>query len=208
MIDYKGSVDIFPTKVYRFKVDQDLIDKTLSEIDLDGKNPSGGSGGYGILNDPKFSDIQDEVLKITQNLCSPLTSRSKADDWNIVAGWSNIQIPQGKGFSFHNHVDSFVSGVLYLKGSKMSISFRDEPRLVNMCTTFRADYDIVVRHTWNPDITLPVDVGDLILFPSYVLHEPNTNESEEYRVSISYNFMPSRISSEKKLPWTMEFKLC
>ena len=133
MIDYKDSVDIFPTKVYRFKVNQDLIDKTLSEIDIDGKTPSGGSGGYGILNDPKFSDIQNEVLKITQNLCSPLTSRSKADDWNIVAGWSNIQIPQGKGFSFHNHVDSFVSGVLYLKGSKMSISFRDEPRLVNMC---------------------------------------------------------------------------
>ena len=206
MIEYQGSVDIFPTKVYRFKVNQDLIDKTLSEIDLDRKSLSGGSGGYGILNDPKFSDIQDEVLKITQNLCSQLTSRSKADDWNIVAGWSNIQIPQGKGFSFHNHVDSFVSGVLYLKGSKMSISFRDEPRLVNMCTTVKADYDIVVRHTWNPDITLPVDVGDLILFPSYVLHEPNINESEEYRVSISYNFMPSR-TTPKKLPWTMEFKL-
>ena len=201
MIEYQGNVDIFPTTIHKFKVDQDLIDKTLSKIDLDEKTSKG------ILNDPKFSDIQDEVLKIIQKLCSQLTSRSKADDWNIVGGWSNIQKPQGKGFSFHNHIDSFVSGVLYLKGSKMSISFRDEPRLVNMCTTFKADYDIVVRHTWNPDITLPVDVGDLILFPSYVLHEPNINESEEYRVSISYNFMPSRISSEKKLPWTMELRL-
>ena len=201
MIDYKGSVDIFPTKVYRFKVNQDLIDKTLSEIDLDGKTPNG------ILNDPKFSDIQDEVLKITQKLCSHLTIRSKEDDWNIVGGWSNIQRPQDKGFSFHNHTDSFVSGVLYLKGSKMSISFRDEPRLASMCNTWKTDYDIVVRHTWNPDITLPVDVGDLILFPSYVLHEPNTNESEEYRVSISYNFMPSRTDSKKALPWTMELRL-
>ena len=206
MIDYKDSVDIFPTKVYRFKVNQDLIDKTLSEIDIDGKTPSGGSGGYGILNDPKFSDIQNEVLKITQNLCSHVTTLSKEDDWNIVGGWSNIQRHQGKGFSFHNHVDSFVSGVLYLKGSKMSISFRDEPRLVNMCTTVKADYDIVVRHTWNPDITLPVDVGDLILFPSYVLHESNTNESEEMRVSIAYNFLPSRSNWEKP-PWSMNLKL-
>ena len=206
MQDYKGSIDIFPTTIHRFKVNHDLIDKTLSKIDIDEKNKT-SLQNQGILNDPKFSDMQDEVLKISQNLCSQLTSRTKADDWNIVGSWSNIQKPQGEGFSFHNHIDSFVSGVLYLKGSKMSISFRDEPRLPSMCTTYKADYDIVVRHTWNSDITLPVDVGDLILFPSYVLHEPNINESEEYRVSISYNFMPSRTNSEKKLPWSMEFKL-
>ena len=201
MIDYKGSVDIFPTKVYGFKVDQDLIDKTLSEIDLDGKTPNK------ILNDPKFSDIQDEVLKITRKFCSSLSIRSKADDWNIVSGWSNIQKFQDEGFEFHNHVDSFVSCVLYLKGSKMSISFRDEPRIANIIYPLRVNYDIVVRHTWNPDVILPVDVGDLLLFPSYLLHEPNTNESEECRVSISYNLMPSRTNSEKELPWTMEFKL-
>jgi len=201
MIDYKGSVDIFPTKVYGFKVDQDLIDKTLSEIDLDGKTPNK------ILNDPKFSDIQDEVLKITRKFCSPLSIRSKADDWNIVSGWSNIQKFQAEGFDFHNHVDSFVSCVLYLKGSKMSISFRDEPRIANIIYPLRVNYDIVVRHTWNPDVILPVNVGDLLFFPSYLLHEPNTNESEECRVSISYNLMPSRTNSEKELPWTMEFKL-
>ena len=201
MMKYQGALDIFPTQVHKFEVDRDLINKTLLKIDLDEKTSKG------LLNDPEFSDMQDEVLKTTQQLSSNLTSRSNLDDWKVVGSWLNIQKPQGEGFDFHNHIDSFVSGVLYLKGSKMSISFRDEPRLPSMCTTYKADYDIVVRHTWNPDITLPVDVGDLILFPSYVLHEPNINESEEYRVSISYNFMPSRTNSEKKLPWSMEFKL-
>ena len=200
-INYQGKLDIFPTRIHRYKVDQDLIDKTLSEMDLDGKTPNG------ILNDSKFSDIQDEVLKITQKFCSQLSSKSKEDDWNIVSGWSNIQKFQDKGFTFHNHVDSFVSCVLYLKGSKMSISFRDEPRTANMIYPLRVNYEIVVRHTWNPDIILPVNVGDLLIFPSYLLHEPNTNESEECRVSISYNLMPSRTTSEKELPWTMEFKL-
>ena len=200
-ITYQGKLDIFPTRIHRYKVDQNLIDKTLSEIDLDEKTPNG------ILNDPKFSDIQDEVLKITQKFCSQLSSKSKADDWNIVSGWSNIQKFQDKGFTFHNHVDSFVSCVLYLKGSKMSISFRDEPRTANMIYPLRVNYEILVRHTWNPDIILPVNVGDLLIFPSYLLHEPNTNESEECRVSISYNLMPSRTTSEKELPWTMEFKL-
>jgi len=198
---YYGKVDIFPTQVHKFEVDRDLINKTLSEIDLDGKTPNG------ILNDPKFSDIQDEVLKITQKFCSQLSRNSKADDWNIVSGWSNIQKFQDKGFTFHNHVDSFVSCVLYLKGSKMSISFRDEPRMANMTYPHCVDYDIVVRHTWNPDTILPVNVGDLLIFPSYVLHEPNTNESEECRVSISYNLMPSRTNSKEDHLWSMEFKL-
>ena len=49
--------------------------------------------------------------------------------------------------------------------------------------------------------------GQIVIFPSYILHEPNTNESEEYRVSIAYNFMPSRINSKKEYPWTMELRL-
>ncbi len=51
------------------------------------------------------------------------------------------------------------------------------------------------------------EVGDLILFPSYILHQPNKNESEEMRVSIAYNFLPSRINLKDKPPWTMELNL-
>ena len=202
MMKYHGTLDIFPTQVHKFKVDQNLIDKTLSNIDLEGELDY-----MEVFNDPKFSDIQDEVLKTTQKFCSKLTSRSKEDDWNVVCSWLNIQKPQNKGFDYHNHIDSFVSGVLYLKGSNMSLSFRDEPRLASVCNTWNIDYDIIVRHTWHPDITIPVDVGDLILFPSYVLHQPNNNESEEYRVSIAYNFMPSRTNPKYKRPWTMELNL-
>ena len=202
MAKYKGSLDIFPTEIHKFRVDQDLIDKTLSNIDLEGEIDF-----IGVFNDPKFFDIQDEVLKTTQKFCSDLTSKSKGDDWNIVGGWLNIQKPQDKGFGFHNHVDSFVSGVLYLKGSEMLIKFRDELRLAGKSDSNYVNYDIVVRHTWHPDVTIPVDVGDLLLFPSYILHEPNTNEKEEHRVSIAYNFMPSRPNSKDEFPWTMELKL-
>tara|TARA_R100001082_G_C4300320_1_gene132109 strand:- start:80 stop:685 length:606 start_codon:yes stop_codon:yes gene_type:complete len=201
MIKYRGALDIFPTQVHKFEVDRDLINKTLLKIDLDEKTSKG------VLNDPEFVDMQDEVLKITQQLSSKLTRKSNSDDWKVVGSWLNIQKPQDEGFGFHNHIDSFISGVLYLKGSQMSISFRDEPRFSNKFEPHPVDYDIIVRHTWHPDITISVDVGDLILFPSYVLHQPNKNESEEYRVSIAYNFMPSRTNLKDKHPWTMELNL-
>ena len=202
MMKYHGTLDIFPTQVHKFKVDQNLIDKTLSNIDLEGEIDY-----MEVFNDPKFSDIQDEVLKTTQKFCSKLTSRSKEDDWNVVGGWLNIQKSQNEGFGYHNHIDSFVSGVLYLKGSNMSLSFRDEPRLAGKFDSDPVDYDIIVRHTWHPDVTILVDVGDLLLFPSYILHEPNTNEKKEHRVSIAYNFMPSRTKSKDEFPWTMDLRL-
>ena len=201
MMKYRSALDIFPTQVHKFEVDRDLINKTLLKIDLDEKTSKG------LLNDPEFFDMQDEVLKGTQQLSSKLTSKSNSDDWKVVGSWLNIQKPQDEGFGFHNHIDSFISGVLYLKGSQMSISFRDEPRFSSKFEPNPVDYDIIVRHTWHPDITIPVDVGDLILFPSYVLHQPNKNESEEYRVSIAYNFMPSRTNLKDKHPWTMELNL-
>jgi len=202
MAEYNGNLDIFPTQIHKFRVDQDLIDKTLSVIDLEGEIDF-----MGVLNDPKFSDIQDEVLKTTQKFCSQLTSKATADDWNIVGGWLNIQKPQDRGFGYHNHIDSFISGVLYLKGSEMSISFRDEARSAGKCDPNYANYDIIIRHTWHPDVIIPVDVGDLLLFPSYVLHEPNTNEKKEDRVSIAYNFMPSRTKKKNQHPWIMELEL-
>ena len=206
MIDYKGSLDIFPTQLHKFKVDQGLIDKTLLEIDLNVKQ--GDKNLFQeIFNDPKFSDIQNEVEKVSQRFCKQITAKSQENDWKIVTGWLNIQESQRTGFGFHNHIDSFISGVLYLKGSNMSLSFRDEPRGSNKFEPNPVDYDIVVRHTWHPDVSVPVEVGDLILFPSYILHQPNKNESEEMRVSIAYNFLPSRINLKDKPPWTMELNL-
>ena len=208
MMKYHGTLDIFPTTIHRFKVDHDLIDKTLSNIDLEGEVDY-----MEVFNDPKFSDMQDVVLKTTQKLCSKLTSRSKEDDWNVVGSWLNVQKPQNMGYGddhylgYHNHIDSFVSGVLYLKGSNMSLSFRDEPRLAAKNISTPVDYDIIVRHTWHPDVTIPVNVGDLLLFPSYILHEPNRNEKKEHRVSIAYNFMPSRTKSKHDFPWTMDLRL-
>ena len=102
-----------------------------------------------------------------------------------------------------------MSCVLYLKGTNMHLSFKDSPREspVNM-TDRSSNYEIIVRHTYNSDIDIPVEVGDLILFPSYVLHKPNKNESEEMRVSIAYNLMPCRVKKESTtVPWIMDLEL-
>jgi len=128
------------------------------------------------------------------------------EKWKIVTSWLNNQAPKEKGFDFHNHIDSFISSVLYLKGSNMSLSFRDDPKEAQGYTS-SANFDIIIRHNWNVDVNIPVSVGDLLFFPSYLLHKPNINQTNLNRISVSCNLMPSILNRPHSQPWSMDLKL-
>ena len=197
---YKGFIDLFPTRVHKYQVGQHLINAALSGL----ADTAAGFQYIEVFNDPQFLDLQAEVEKRAQPIC-PSTSRTAK--WKVVSSWLNNQSPNEKGFGFHNHADAFVSAVLYLKGSDMSLSFRDEAKEAKAIDAENKDFDIVIRHTWNQDATIPVDVGDLIFFPSHLLHQPNHNTTDENRVSIAYNLMPCRQNGPNSAPWSMALEL-
>ncbi len=198
--NYKGFIDLFPTKVHKFQIEPHLINSSLIGLD----NSATGFNYTEVFNHPHYLDLQTEVEKCSQAIC-PSTSRTAK--WKIVSCWLNNQAPNEKGFGFHNHADSFVSAVLYLKGSEMSLSFRDDAKEAKATNSENKDFDILVRHTWNEDANIPVHVGDLIFFPSHLLHQPNHNLTNENRISVAYNLMPCRYNSPNSSPWSMELNL-
>ena len=100
-----------------------------------------------------------------------------------------------------------MSCVFYVEGENMSLIVREEARETRQSdSTSSCFYDIVVRHNWHPEISLPVDVGDLLVFPSYQIHKGNTNDTDKNRISIAYNLFPSKIKNEDS-PWSMNLKL-
>ena len=90
--------------------------------------------------------------------------------------------------------------------SDMSLSFRDDPKEAQGYTS-SANFDIIIRHNWNVDVNIPISVGDLLFFPSYLLHKPNINQTNLNRISFACNLMPSILQRPHSQPWSMDLKL-
>jgi hypothetical protein len=116
-------------------------------------------------------------------------------DWGIKEMWVNLMEPGGLQVT-HNHANSFISGVVYLTpthpGSQTvflkpsggtEFVFKHEHANISP-TPFNAD-------RWVCPAPAP---GDLVLFPSYLMHTVPPNEGER-RITLSFNAFPSGLDS-------------
>ncbi len=211
MADLDGVIDLFPTRIFKFRIDSRIIKDAVKHKKKGGENHTFDE----VFNHPEFLPLQEEVLSSVSPYCPGgiprlrhMRSQQKHDrigEWKIVSGWINNQSSGQEGFKYHPHAESFMSCVVYLEGENMSINFRDEARLAPADVTGRASYDLLIRHHWHEDATIPAEVGDVILFPSYLLHKPNRNETDIDRISIAYNLMPTRLNPPTTPPWSIKF---
>lgn len=115
--------------------------------------------------------------------------------WSIKEIWANV-LETGGHQAMHNHANSFISGVLYLTASDPSAStvFMKGPGGRDFA------FSNANRHTvmgpFNADKWVAPDVapGDMVLFPSYLLHEVPPNQGGQ-RISLAFNAIPERLDS-------------
>lgn len=115
--------------------------------------------------------------------------------WLVKEIWLNVMAAGGQQ-SIHNHANSMVSGVVYLT------SCDDAARTVFLRGMGGGEF--VLRNThaamqagrFNSDkwIAPAPLAGDLILFPSYLLHQVPVNSGGE-RVSLAFNAIPERLDA-------------
>jgi len=115
-------------------------------------------------------------------------------DWSIKELWLNVLEP-GASQALHNHANSFVSGVLYLTRPHAST-------LTVFCKPPGSGFAFANTHAgstlgpFNADkwVAPPAEPGDLLLFPSHLLHEVPVNAGER-RLSLAFNAIPDRLES-------------
>jgi uncharacterized protein (TIGR02466 family) len=115
--------------------------------------------------------------------------------WSMKEMWFNVM--ETGGFqSIHSHANSFISGVLYLT--------KPHPTSRIVFTKSLGGTEFVFNN-FNKNAKvgafngikwfLPeISPGDLILFPSYLLHEVPLNQGGQ-RISIAFNAIPERLDS-------------
>ncbi len=115
--------------------------------------------------------------------------------WSVKEMWVNV-LDTGGRQAAHNHANSFISGVIYLTPTHPSARtvFMKSPGGTDF--VFRNDHAGVVSGPYNADkwVSPAPSPGDLVLFPSYLLHAVPPNEGER-RISLAFNAIPARIES-------------
>jgi len=201
MSQLNGYMDLFPTRVSKFSLPKTIVEEALKHDNLKTEKFS----YLDVLNRPEYRPLQDEVLKTVDPYCPRGRSIGM---WKMISGWINSQAPQQTGFGFHAHAESFMSCVVYLQGTDMSITFRDTAREAPQSNQEnRVPVDLIVRRTWNKDVSVKVEPGDVILFPSYLLHRPDKNNSDSDRISVAYNLLPTRKIDAKTPPWVIQYEI-
>jgi len=177
----------FVTPIYCGRVDdydeiQSELGSCIENIDF-GMVSGWGSTHY--LSDPTFNSnlvgdfgldkFAKEIDKHVENYCQQINFNK--GKYKITSSWFAL-FKKGNYAHIHNHGSSDIAGVYYFKKSG------DDGNLF-FCTPNKAvDTGIIIK---NGRMVVNPSEGDFLLFPGWLDHGVQTNDTDDERVSVSFN---------------------
>jgi len=202
---------VFPTPIFRYdvapEVAKEIEDSFLGAIaevlDLARLAPAQLVQTQTDLHrSPRYQRLCGIALNAVRG--AALACGWKDADYLMTGLWLNVST-RGHGHRSHTHPNNIFSGVYYLRVAEGAnkISFEDPRGQASMVrmkgekTTFMYDtYSEKVRN------------GAMVLFPSWLRHFVPANESDEPRISASFNFMVRGFAEDHSNPeWQGNLKL-
>lgn len=197
---------LFVTKIYRAPlVDKDAVAVTdelraaceaLAVDDAAGVQWSKDNGYKGYTSyasltdltrrDPVFGALQKKLDRHVAAFARELDFDLGRKRLKLDSIWVNVLAPGGV-HSGHIHPHSVVSGTTYveLPNGAAALQFED-PRLVMMMAAPVRTDDAAEES--RPFIKLAPEVGEVILWESWLRHEVPMNRAKSDRISISFNY--------------------
>jgi uncharacterized protein (TIGR02466 family) len=197
---------LFVTRLYRAPlselgkpVDPDDLENaclSIAEDDEAGQNWCEENGfpgytSYASLTDlpwrfPIFKDLKKVLDKHVKAFVKDLQFDLDGKKVKLDSLWINI-LPEGGIHTSHIHPHSVISGTTYVavpKGAS-AIKFED-PRSAMMMAAPTRTKD--AREEMRSFIYVTPQVGDVLLWESWLRHEVPMNMAEEDRLSVSFNY--------------------
>ena len=187
---------IFPCPVYIVKRDSGISLKEKKDIkDVIGGDMHKASGGMRQNFGNSISEdtyIFNSKLKEIKQFCAQhikiyveqVISPHINLDFYITQSWLNVT-KQGESHQKHSHSNSIISGVFYISTIENdTVCFHD------IHTNLKEQLHILSRtqHKFNSaERILSVKALDLVMFPSWLEHHVNLNETTVDRISLSFN---------------------
>lgn len=189
---------LFPTPVAFFKLGRDLTETELSFIKGQELYPNAGnttSKDRKILKNKELTDlrdfIEDSMLEYFKEIHAPKFDTSLY----LTQSWANYT-EQGQYHHRHLHPNSVVSGVFYPQADRAVDKIHFYKDSYERIKVAAAEFNFYNSESW----WFEVGAGDLLLFPSSLMHMVETKEGDETRISIAFNtFVKGYIGSDEEL---------
>lgn len=199
-LNYKV-IDVFPTLIHCFDISEfndvkeHLIDYAynLKKQQPDSKKLSNRGGWQSSCF--TLNDENDLVHDLIMKCITSFPTLKESVNLNVAA-WININ-KQGDYNIKHMHPTSDLSGVLWVKCPDNCGKIEFESPLVFQTFNQVECYTDKLKDEYNVDHTYYFNPkeGRILVFPSHLSHQVYKNESNDDRISISFNI---RLSNEKK----------
>ena len=197
-MEFSGVMPIFPTGIYSENIGE-ITDAEYNFVDsiiYQDKNMPGGnlrSDSIFILNTNQMKRIKDFI----QGCLNVYVDRVYGSNQrlHITISWLNKNKP-GTGHHMHNHSNSIVSGVFYFRtNTPLTLHRKDKHKII--------DLDVKEFNQYNSStLRLQTSPGDLILFPSHMLHSVEPNADSDERISLAFNtFYKGEVGSSDSLTY-------
>jgi uncharacterized protein (TIGR02466 family) len=150
-----------------------------------------GYTSYASLDDlpwraPIFGDLEKALDKHVAAFCEALGFDLQGKKLKCNAFWINI-LPEGGTHSSHIHPHSVISGTTYVAMPAGTSALKlEDPRLAMMMLSPLRRKD--APQELQPFVYVKPEVGELLLWESWLRHEVPMNMSQEERISVSFNY--------------------
>ena len=136
-----------------------------------------------ILDHTSLQSVHSQLKQHVHTIWREVLCASCPAELEITQSWINRTL-HTQSHHRHWHANSIASAVIYWSDQPSAITFVND-RYPNI------EYEQHSAPTWN-SATWRIEPkrGDLIVFPSWLQHQVDTNNSTEERISISFNTWP------------------
>ena len=186
--------EFFPTIVYGFdlpmathlnqQLERDIIEWSRQDKGLRKTNVKGWHSQTDMQTKPEYKPLVDQLFLAMGHVWDNEHLDRKPKLGNM---WANINPPGGSNQP-HIHPNCFYSGVYYIKSNLKSgrLKLYDPRPGVQLYLPRRTKTEIP-KSLWREASLEPVP-GRILIFPAWVWHGVEPNESNDIRISVSFNF--------------------
>ena len=141
------------------------------------------SNSDAVLREPQLSGINTFVQQQIKTYTQSLLKLEKSVELYITQSWLN-KAEAEQFHPLHSHPNSILSGVMFLSenGSHPPIRFHRANPLFPLELKYTELNDFNATCRWFEPVC-----GQLILFPSTLLHDVAQNKTDNSRISLSFN---------------------